>query len=78
LYNEEGRRRIFIHKLVYEAFIGPVPNGYCIDHIDGDKYNNNLNNLRILTYEQNSKLGNYNREHKNNHQILRRARRLHR
>ena len=37
------------HRLVYKAFNGPIPAGYSIDHIDQDKTNNKLSNLRALT-----------------------------
>lgn len=29
------RKRFYIHRLVYEAWIGNIPNGYDIDHING-------------------------------------------
>jgi len=34
-----------VHCLVAEAFIGPRPDGEVVRHLDGDKYNNMLNNL---------------------------------
>lgn len=43
-----------VHKLVYEAFIGPVPKGYHIDHLDHDKTNNRLSNLRLRKAGENS------------------------
>lgn len=44
-----------IHKLVYMVFndIDEIPNGMVIDHIDGDKLNNNLSNLRLLSLSEN-------------------------
>lgn len=42
-----------IHRLVAELFIGEIPKGYCIDHIDGNKLNNRVDNLRICTYSDN-------------------------
>lgn len=38
-----------IHQLVYNAFIGEVPEGMVIDHIDRDKSNNDFTNLRAVT-----------------------------
>jgi hypothetical protein len=37
-----------LHKVIYEAFHGPVPDGYLVDHIDINTSNNRLDNLRIL------------------------------
>jgi hypothetical protein len=49
----EGRRKPFyVHRLVLDAFVGPAPNLEA-DHLDGDKTNNKLINLRWLTRQQN-------------------------
>ena len=41
------------HILVYTNFIGEIPENCVIDHIDGDKSNNNISNLRAITQSQN-------------------------
>lgn len=45
-----------IHKLVAQMFINHIPCGYIlvINHIDGCKTNNNLNNLEIVTNRYNT------------------------
>ena len=48
------RRSIKVHRLVYMTFVGDIPQGYQIDHIDGDASNNNLENLRCVTPKENS------------------------
>lgn len=35
----------WIHRLVYEAFVGPIPEGLDIRHLDGDPKNNTPSNL---------------------------------
>nr|DAF84369.1 MAG TPA: homing endonuclease [Caudoviricetes sp.] len=43
----------YIHRLVVKTFIGEIPEGYEVNHIDFDKSNNSLNNLEIVTRKQN-------------------------
>ena len=44
----------FVHKLVYTTFItDDIPKGIVIDHIDNNKQNNRLDNLRLLTFKDN-------------------------
>ena len=38
-----------VHRLVAEAFEGPIPKGSHVCHYDGDKTNNHFGNLRIDT-----------------------------
>lgn len=42
-----------IHRIVWETFIGEIPEGYEIDHIDSNKENNALSNLQLLTHKEN-------------------------
>lgn len=50
-----GRKRCTVHRLVALAFI-PNPNNYpVVDHIDGNKKNNNSLNLRWTTISENTK-----------------------
>lgn len=45
---------IVVHRLVWIAFNGIIKNGYVINHIDGNKHNNNLCNLEAITYKENT------------------------
>ena len=47
----------YIHRLVYQNFVGDIPEGKEIDHIDGDTTNNSVENLQLLTPRQNKVKG---------------------
>ena len=51
------------HRLVVENFIGKIPKGMDVDHIDGDRHNNDVDNLRIVTHSDNILYG-YERRNK--------------
>ena len=38
-----------VHRMVYAHFFGPIQDGLQVDHIDCDKLNNRLNNLRAVS-----------------------------
>ena len=42
-----------VHRLVYEAFIGEIPDGKVIDHIDGNPSNPMVSNLRLCSNKEN-------------------------
>lgn len=42
-----------VHRVVWEAFNGDIPKGLQINHIDGDKANNSLSNLELVTPAEN-------------------------
>ena len=51
--------RVSVAKAVAECWLGPKPDGYEIDHIDRDSYNNDYRNLRYVTRSEQMK----NRDH---------------
>lgn len=50
------KKYVRVHRLVYEAIIGDIPNLLTIDHIDGNPANNNVHNLRLLSREHNTRI----------------------
>lgn len=50
----DGRRKIaYVHRLMMESFVDNPENKPCIDHIDGDKLNCSLENMRYATQREN-------------------------
>lgn len=48
--NSQGETKsIRLHRLVAEYFIGEIPEGYQVHHKDGNKQNNSVENLEIVT-----------------------------
>ena len=48
-----GQRTLLVHRIVYAWYHNECPKGYDIDHIDGDQFNNNINNLQAITRQEN-------------------------
>ena len=44
-----------VHGLVSRAFLGPRPDGYQVNHKDGNKSNNHVSNLEYVTHSENMK-----------------------
>lgn len=53
LYDGGSRRKFMVHTLVAEAFIGPKPDGYEIDHRNTNICDNRLCNICYVTQEEN-------------------------
>lgn len=55
-FSTNGKSKNYmIHSLVAKYFIGERPEGYQINHIDGNKINNNWRNLEYVTQYENMK-----------------------
>ena len=48
------KKKICIHNLVAKIFIGEVPDGYIVDHIDNNPSHNYVTNLQIITLKENT------------------------
>lgn len=48
----DGKYKL-VHRFMWSTFYGKIPKGMEIDHIDTDRLNNNINNLRLVTPKEN-------------------------
>lgn len=52
-----GKRQILVHRIIWEAFNGFIPEGYQINHINENKLDNRLENLNLMTPKENCNWG---------------------
>lgn len=72
---EDGKfKKAYVHRTVYQAFNGIIPNGFHINHLDFNGNNNNLSNLQLTTPAQNlnysRKAGRFDKANKNHSKFM--------
>ena len=55
LWKDGDHKDYLVHRLVAKTFIPNPENKPCINHIDGNPRNNNIENLEWCTYEENER-----------------------
>lgn len=48
-----GFGEFMCHRLIWEMYNGEIPAGLYVDHIDGDRLNNSISNMRLVSWELN-------------------------
>ena len=54
------RKGCLIHRLVWETFVGEIPAGFQINHLNEDRGDNRLDNLEVVTPKENCNYGSHN------------------
>lgn len=57
LYKDGSKKLFSVHRLVWEAFNGKIPEGMQINHINEDPSDNRLENLNLMTPKENCNWG---------------------
>lgn len=52
-YVKVDQKKYAVHRVIWKLAYGNIPDDMQIDHIDGDGLNNKLDNLRLVTNQQN-------------------------
>lgn len=64
-YYLNSTNRIRLHRYVWGFHNGKIPKGYCVHHIDHDKSNNDISNLKLIPLSEHSSL--HGNEYAGNH-----------
>ena len=57
-FSKLGTYNISVSRFVWEIHNGKIPDGMTVDHIDGDRLNNHIGNLQLLSSKSNAIKGN--------------------
>lgn len=48
-------KKTYAHRVIWEMFHGPIPEGMQIDHMNGVRSDNRIENMRLVTQQENLK-----------------------
>ena len=48
-------KMLFVHRVIWELHFGTIKEGFCVDHMDGNRSNNKISNLRVLSKDTNTR-----------------------
>ena len=54
LRQDGKQKQVRLHRFIWECHKGEIPEGFVINHIDGNKINNKLSNLELVTPKENT------------------------
>lgn len=54
LCGDDGRKESLVHRVVALAFLKKIEGKECVNHINGDKGNNDLSNIEWCSYSENT------------------------
>ena len=53
VYNRKTLKKEMLHRVIWETLMGEIPKGLTIDHINGKRNDNRIENLQLLTHKAN-------------------------